>query len=101
MINRHPCFQEIIVHFCPFDTNMLSHSVLTQGSQFLSGQIFIKPDGHVLYLDNDWKTISGRKWLASPLFLMISRTIVDATEVYFGSQVRKTVSMDLSRVRLA
>src|SRR3954464_13332636 len=43
----------------------------------------------------------GRKWDASPLFLMMSLTMVDATDVYFGSPVRKKVSISGSRVRLA
>ncbi len=49
----------------------------------------------------DLITASGRKGDASPPFLMISRTMVDATEVYFGSPVRKIVSMEGSIVLFA
>ena len=49
----------------------------------------------------DFATTSGRNSDASPLFRMMSRTIVDATEVYLGSQVRKKVSIDGSNVLFA
>jgi len=42
---------------------------------------------------NVLKTIAGRKCLALPPLRIISRTMVDATEVYFGSPVRKIVSI--------
>src|SRR5215204_7140094 len=46
-------------------------------------------------------TSGGKKCEASPPFFIMSLTIVEATEVYLGSPVRKIVSIDLSRVRLA
>jgi hypothetical protein len=44
---------------------------------------------------------SGKKGEASPPFLIISLTIVEATEVYLGSPVKKIVSIVGSRVRFA
>ena len=41
----------------------------------------------------DFATISGKKGDASPPLRMISRTIVEATEVYLGSPVKNIVSI--------
>ena len=49
----------------------------------------------------DFATISGKNGDAFPLFLIISLTIVEATDVYLGSQVKKKVSMPGSRVLFA
>ncbi|MEY3332895.1 MAG: hypothetical protein RLZZ176_1195 [Cyanobacteriota bacterium] len=46
-------------------------------------------------------TASGKKGDASPPFLKISLTMVEATLVYFGSPVRKMVSIFESIVLLA
>src|SRR6185369_926079 len=45
--------------------------------------------------------IFGRKCDASPLFLIMSLTIVEATEVYLGSPVKKKVSIPGSSVLFA
>ena len=41
----------------------------------------------------DVETTSGKNREASPPFRMMSLTMVEAMEVYFGSQVRKKVSI--------
>ena len=46
-------------------------------------------------------TALGKNGEASPPFLIISLTIVDATEVYLGSPVKKIVSIFLSKVLFA
>src|SRR6478752_4102007 len=43
-------------------------------------------------------TTSGKNGEASPPFFIISRTMVEATWVYLGWPVKKTVSMVLSKV---
>src|SRR6187200_410015 len=72
---------------------------------FLSNQIVIKKviQTNIMKKEiyNVFATSGGKKCEASPPFFIISLTIVEATDVYLGSPVRKIVSIDLSRVRLA
>src|SRR5487761_2298706 len=95
VIDRHLCLQPGIPRGCKLNTDIFHHVSFPPPADVFQCQMLFKPNTHYSYRFKDRMTASGRKGDASPPFFRISRTIVEATEVYLGSPVKKTVSIFL------